>query len=88
MPGATASDAVHFAEKLRKAIEDCQIPHDWNSAAPVVTISVGVAFHIPTNTNKPGELLAAADAMLYQAKQAGRNRSLARNINATMTSTT
>lgn len=62
--------AVRLAEKLRGAVE----AHDWCAVAPAlrVTASFGVAgIH---EADSPGALLAAADARLYAAKRAGRNR--------------
>ncbi|HET7231071.1 MAG TPA: tetratricopeptide repeat-containing diguanylate cyclase [Longimicrobium sp.] len=65
--------AVHACEKLRAAIE----AHDWPSIAPGlrVTASFGVAGN--TGADSPDDLLAAADARLYTAKRAGRNRVVA-----------
>ncbi len=77
LPGLMGEEAVQVAEELRQSVYICQIPHARNSAAPVVTISVGVAYGVPDNKAPPGELLGAADAMLYQAKQEGRNRVVA-----------
>lgn len=39
----------------------------------MVTISIGVA-SFPQHAMSPKELMAAADAALYQAKRAGRDR--------------
>jgi diguanylate cyclase (GGDEF)-like protein len=62
-----ASDA---AERLRAAVEALAVPHP---AGGVVTVSAGVAATVG-NACAPGELLAAADAALYAAKQGGRNQ--------------
>jgi PleD family two-component response regulator len=40
----------------------------------MVTISLGLALFIPTGKLTPEQLVAAADAQLYEAKHAGRNR--------------
>jgi PleD family two-component response regulator len=40
----------------------------------MVTISLGLALFIPTSELTPEQLVAAADAELYTAKRAGRNR--------------
>jgi diguanylate cyclase (GGDEF)-like protein len=74
LPGVTALEALHVAQKLGTAVAACQIPHAHNSAAPVVTVSIGVAWGIPEPDAPPDDLIAAADARLYQAKHAGRNR--------------
>ncbi|HPB76008.1 MAG TPA: diguanylate cyclase, partial [Chromatiaceae bacterium] len=39
-----------------------------------LTLSIGVAATIPPSQASPDTLVAAADAQLYLAKQAGRNR--------------
>ena len=66
--------AREMAERLRHNIEVSTIgaPHSEGNVELVVTVSLGVA------TWKPGEsleeLIARADAALYQAKLGGRNR--------------
>jgi diguanylate cyclase (GGDEF)-like protein len=68
-----AERAARLCEKLRAAIE----AHDWESVAPGlrVTASFGVAGNDAADS--PSALLAAADARLYAAKHAGRNRVVA-----------
>ncbi len=66
MPGATGAAAVNAAERLRAAIERASVD-------PPVTASVGVAFG-PLHGQLPVDLTEAADAALYAAKRAGRNR--------------
>lgn len=66
--------AVLIAERLRCAVEALQRPHPRSSVAAVVTASVGVAIVAPHSTSSPASLCAAADAALYLAKNAGRNR--------------
>lgn len=65
--------AILQAQTFLKAVEDMQIPHIKNPAAPVVTISIGMHFCHP----KPGDLiedmLAFADKALYRAKRNGGN---------------
>ncbi len=74
LPGLTNTQAAMAANRLRQAVEACAIPHTRNSAAPVVTISVGVATGVPHRPIDPTQLLTLADTRLYQAKQLGRNR--------------
>ena len=74
LPGLGAQQALHIAEQLRAAVADLGIAHIGNSAAPVVTISIGVAWRTPGLNDRSAELLAQADSLLYQAKNQGRNR--------------
>jgi diguanylate cyclase (GGDEF)-like protein len=62
------------AERLRATIEELGLPHPASGVAPVVTISLGVAWASPAPGGDWREALAAADAALYRAKQRGRNR--------------
>lgn len=74
LPGVTAPDALHVAQKLGAAVAACQTPHAYSSAAAVVTVSIGVAWGVPEPGASPHDLIAAADASLYQAKRVGRNQ--------------
>jgi diguanylate cyclase (GGDEF)-like protein len=49
-----------------------RIAEDWRETGPRTTFSVGVAIHQAHET--PADTLARADAALYQAKKAGRDR--------------
>lgn len=61
--------ALSVAEKLRRVVETWQFP----GVPRPVTISAGAA-SLPDHGNTRDELVKAADAGLYAAKQAGRNR--------------
>jgi diguanylate cyclase (GGDEF)-like protein len=71
LPGAAQAHAVSIAERLRQAVVDGPALPDeeWS---PATSVSIGVAtveVAIPL-----AGLLAIADAALYRAKQAGRDR--------------
>jgi diguanylate cyclase (GGDEF)-like protein len=75
LPGASASGAVTFAERLRVRVEGLAI---MNSAASrgVLTISIGCATASPRRSEDALKLLNSADAALYRAKRSGRNRAI------------
>lgn len=67
-------DALAIGERIRVAVEELKIPHPASRAAPVCTVSVGVTLVHPGTLQDPHRALEQADAALYQAKRAGRNR--------------
>jgi len=73
MPNTPLSGAMLIAERLRTAVEALHIVHTDFSAANKVTLSVGGIVAVGREYI-PERLIAAADAALYRAKRAGRNR--------------
>ncbi len=71
LPGAGQEQACWIAERLRERVRVIAIPS--LGAAATVTVSIGVA-ELGRDGNELFELLAAADAALYRAKQSGRDR--------------
>jgi diguanylate cyclase (GGDEF)-like protein len=74
LPETGTDGAVQFAESVRQAIADLQLPHPLSPVAPFLTVSVGVATGSKNWCGTPEALVAAADGALYAAKWAGRNR--------------
>ena len=58
---------------IRAAVQALAIAHGASSYQ-TVTVSVGVASTRPNETQRPADLIEAADAALYVAKRQGRNR--------------
>ena len=72
-PETSLEAASVLAEKLRKQIEDLVV--DFDQQAIHVTASFGLAtLRHGDGDEKLEDLFARADAMLYHAKQSGRNR--------------
>ncbi len=65
--------AAAVAERMRTAVAEASLPHT-GSPFGRVTLSLGVAAPIPSDTASWEEAVAAADRALYEAKAAGRNR--------------
>ncbi|MDQ6857002.1 MAG: diguanylate cyclase [Candidatus Dormibacteraeota bacterium] len=73
MSNTSTADARLVAEKIRAAADAMQVPIDGGRNHVSVSVSVGGAAY-PEDTTTAAELLATADAALYDAKHAGRNR--------------
>jgi diguanylate cyclase (GGDEF)-like protein len=74
MPDTDQHSACKVADRLRKAVMELQIKHGAPGAGPWVTLSVGVAAHIPGDEVGTDWILGQADQALYAAKRLGRNR--------------
>lgn len=74
LPETELAGAVSLAEKIRFAIAAEQIPHEGSLTAAYVTASLGVTGGIPIEGDTPLQWLQQADAMLYKAKELGRNQ--------------
>jgi diguanylate cyclase (GGDEF)-like protein len=72
LPNTSAPRALEIGELVRAAVQGLRIPHA-TSSHQTVTVSVGVAATLPNDTQRPGDLIEAADAALYAAKHRGRN---------------
>ena len=77
LPGAGLDGAEEFAERVRGRIAALVFtPEDPRSGEPFsVTASLGVSGSRGAVANGP-DLVAAADVALYQAKRAGKNRTV------------
>lgn len=71
LPETDKAGACVIAEKLRLAIE--ALPTFAEDTVPI-TVSIGVATHLPATHDLPEPLFHAADRALYRAKKQGRNR--------------
>jgi diguanylate cyclase (GGDEF)-like protein len=76
MPATEPEGAMIVAERILEAVEALALPHAGSEVADHVTVSIGVASIQSTSEGAPARLIAAADAALYRAKHAGRNRAV------------
>jgi diguanylate cyclase (GGDEF)-like protein len=73
LPETGLAGAVELAERIRARIESERVPGVDGRDALRVTASVGAA-SIPASAERARDLIAAADAALYEAKRSGKNR--------------
>ena len=74
LPDTDIAGATQVAETARQALAALKLPHAHSSTGASVSLSCGVAVLHPDSVITAQELIAAADAALYQAKHGGRNR--------------
>jgi diguanylate cyclase (GGDEF)-like protein/PAS domain S-box-containing protein len=78
LPNTPKAGAEAVAEHVRATIAALEFPHEGNpDHGSVVTASVGGAtavFQHFFTSHDPADLISAADTALYEAKNAGRNR--------------
>lgn len=74
LPSTDLPGALLVGSAIQAELAALNIPHAASDAADRVTISIGAASLRPGADNEPAQLLAAADAALYEAKGRGRNQ--------------
>ncbi len=75
--GIKQRNVVHFAERIRRAVEKLDIRADGRQVG--VTVSLGIAMLADCGEDEAAtkKILTLADERLYRAKRAGRNRTCA-----------
>jgi diguanylate cyclase (GGDEF)-like protein len=69
--GIGSSEALAFAERIRRIVEDARFEHEGTELS--ATVSVGAATLADCNQPSVDQLMRLADSALYRAKAAGRN---------------
>ena len=70
LPGRAGADAREMGERLRAAVERCEI--EYEGQAQRATVSVGVSTRLEREST-PAAAIERADKALYAAKRGGRN---------------
>ena len=73
LPGTDEAGTIEVAERIRQSVEAKKLEHRGNPGG-IVTISAGVWASSTALPVTPRDALKSADANLYSAKAAGRNR--------------
>jgi len=73
LPGTGLSGAVILAERLCEAVGETSFPDATKQPLGHLTISAGVAIHVPGSGDSGKALIEASDLALYEAKRSGRN---------------
>ncbi|MCX6641038.1 MAG: GGDEF domain-containing protein [bacterium] len=73
LPEISLENGMIVAEKIRREVEVQRFANEQHQPGGLLTISLGVAANFP-ELKSYKEMFNKADAVLYQAKQSGRNR--------------
>lgn len=73
LPDTDAEGAACVAEAVHEAVAALVVEAEGVGVGPI-KVSIGLAFGLPDMDSSPADLLRLADAALYEAKAAGRNR--------------
>jgi diguanylate cyclase (GGDEF)-like protein len=73
LPETGAEAARSVAQRILEEVRACRVRHAPSSEFEYVTLSIGLAVSVPNAREPISELIRKADALLYQAKHAGRN---------------
>jgi diguanylate cyclase (GGDEF)-like protein len=74
LPGAGADDVAQIGERIRRAVSETTVAEGDQRIG--VTVSLGGTTYHDSGSSSPESLVAQADAALYEAKAAGRDRLL------------
>jgi len=74
LPQEGLDGAEVIAQRILDEVRRLALPHFKSPTASHITVSMGLASVVPPDGSEPGSLIRSADALLYRAKNNGRNR--------------
>ncbi|ARJ66840.1 hypothetical protein WV31_14745 [Magnetospirillum sp. ME-1] len=74
LPDTSLDGVEAVGNAVLDSVRGLAIPHAFSKAIPIVTLSIGGVSMVPDASLTAKGLIEAADAMLYQSKESGRNR--------------
>jgi diguanylate cyclase (GGDEF)-like protein len=74
LPSTDEEGALKVARHISQTVSSLAIPHIASRVSDQVTLSIGIAIRTRDTGFEAHELIAAADAAVYDAKHQGRNR--------------
>lgn len=81
LPDTDINGALAIAGQIRRSVIDKHITHS-GSPTGYLTVSLGCYSFVPSGNDRPEVFIQRADAALYQAKNAGRNRAAVLSLEA------
>lgn len=79
-PETDNESALLVAERIRTAVEDLSLSHHYSAIADHITISIGIATARLNSESLLESIMETADRNLYTAKQSGRNKVVASQV--------
>jgi len=80
LPNTDAHGAERIARRMINVISEQKIVHDYSPTAKFITVSIGIAYYPSTPDITPERVISDADAVMYRAKENGRNQFLIRTF--------
>lgn len=74
LSGVDTLGAIAVAERILAELRAMALPHQFSTAAAIVTVSIGISVTIPDRHGSRQELFVKADQALYLAKKGGKNQ--------------